>query len=312
MTTDNNKTTLEAKFIINKMSSIGYYISIQGNIGGGKSTLLKYIEEYIKENKLSAIEDYSSSSSSYNDNHLNNGTYHYLTHNNLYVQDDCIIINPFYIKEEKDYFIIIDEPIEEWKKEIYTTNLYNENIKDFEKTNMLNYFYKDMSRNGFLFQVHAFTTRLQKILNKMNEIKNGKKGKIHIIAERSLRTDRLFFLNLYESNLITKIEFDIYDSFFNLICNEIIKKENIMIYIKTPPEKCNTRINKRDRKEEINGICPDYLISLDEQHDRMVNQFEQNLNNKVIRLNFEKDFLDDEFKNLTKNLMNELLNEINK
>jgi deoxyadenosine/deoxycytidine kinase len=378
--TNNNTTTNQARFVIDKMSDIDHCISIQGNIGSGKSSLLSYMEQFTNENELSPILKSEPFYVNDDDNHINNGVYSTFEKK----RDD---------NKGKDYFIFVNEPVDEWKKVIYSTSFYkdqsvketeipNDNNnddyifssyytsifvyllayiwisffswlviryidntilnhllmfliiicfsydidkiynkkrkmdiikKESEKISMLDFFYKDMSKNGFIFQVHAFTTRLQMIINQINKIniKREPGDKIHLITERSLRTDQLFFENLYTSKLIPKIQLDVYNSFFNLICDEIIKKETIMIYLKTPPIKCHNRINKRERKEELDGICPDYLISLDKAHDIMINDFE-NENKKVIRIDFEKDLDTDGFKALTKKLMNDLLTEINK
>lgn len=287
-----------ASFIIDRMSEVSCYITLQGSIGAGKSSVLKAIKIYIENNNLSAIID---------DSHINNGILGSL--DNLRLSNSSVS-DHYNISKDKHYFIIMDEPVEKWKEEIYSLRKCNENPEDGKKCSMLGLFYEDQSKNGFMFQIHAFTTRLQCIIDQLSLINiKGKGNRIHIIAERSLRTDKLFFYNLYLTNMITKVEWDVYNTFFTLICNEVIKKENIMVYIKTSPKKCFERIQKRDRKGE-GGIIPDYLITLDERHDIMVDEFRSQSENKVFDLNFEDDKNEDDIYNETSELMSDILKYI--
>lgn len=271
--------SIPAKFIIDRMNEINLYISLQGSISSGKSTTLSSIKKYIKKNNLCALNDINSGKST-------------------------------------DYFLVLDEPLNEWEKEIYSveSKKYIQENTETKMVSMLGLFYKDMSKYGFLFQINAFTSRLKHIVDQISLVKNNEKNaRIHIIAERSLRTDRLFFNNLYESNIISQVEWEIYNNFFNLICNEIVKKEDIMVYIHTSPEKCYKRSQKRDRKEEKDcdestgekrtGVCPDYLKSLHEQHENMVNNFRLEENKKVIDINFEEDMDEEKIDFVVDNLM---------
>jgi deoxyadenosine/deoxycytidine kinase len=254
------------KFIINTMEDISFYATIQGVIGAGKSTLIKAIERYIDVNGLSFLDHYE-------DDKLK-GTI------------------------KKDYFIIIHEPLSEWIKPIYSTKKVGE--KEEEKlVSLLDLFYKDKSKYGFDFQINAFTTRLEKIVNTLNGIKHTFDSSIvrlHIIAERSMKTDYLFFKNLYDNGQIPHYQWNIYNRFFNLICGEIIKKENVMIFVKTSAEKCLMRVKERERQAEMinqeeeeeedgltkkkidKGVTLEYLRLLEQKHQELIdNQKEKNL-----------------------------------
>jgi deoxyadenosine/deoxycytidine kinase len=207
-------------FTINTMSEIDSYISIQGSIGAGKSTLVKSIKRYL--DKTPSFLDTKTG----------------ITH----------------------YFILVDEPLDNWTMKIYS--IATKNGDQSKKYSLLQLFYQDMKKNGFLFQIGAFTSRLKKIIDTLNEVlttttnvarDKGENVKFHIIAERSLRTDCLFFKNLYDTNVVSQAEWTLYHDFFTVICSHVMKKENLMVYVETDPEKCHKRIDKRDRVEEKGG-----------------------------------------------------------
>jgi deoxyadenosine/deoxycytidine kinase len=292
-----------AKFIIDRMNEIDLYISIQAIISAGKSSLLNSIKKNIKKNNLCALNDLEFADS-------------FDEHNKYLVNGVQQNSNQRFEFLLKDYFLLLDEPLDEWRKEIYSIQTKNNINENTEMSSILNLFYKDMSKYGFLFQINAFTSRLKNIVDQISLIKDHNKNcRIHIIAERSLRTDRLFFNNLYENNVITQVEWDIYNNFFNLICNEIVKKEDIMIYLRVSPEKCYERTQKRDRKEEKNnqedgengdkktGVSLDYLKELYEQHEIMVNNFRLEKGKKVIDIDFEKDLDEEGIDLVANNLM---------
>jgi deoxyadenosine/deoxycytidine kinase len=267
------------------------YTSVQGVIGAGKSTIMKEFSHYIKENGLSII-DYKKG-------------------------DDF----------KSDYFLMIAEPLDEWVKPIHSINKKGENVEKYYS--MLELFYKNPEKYGFLFQVNAFTSRLKRIVDTLNEVKLDLLEKnatstfppirLHIIAERSLRTDYLFFQNLYESGKIPEIEWTTYQNFFTLICEELVKKENVVIYVNTSPEKCYQRVQERHRKEEVAvedencadkddcGISFDYLKSLTIKHDEMMQELRKDSKNVTIfDVDFDKQMKQDEIRHITNQLMEKL------
>ena len=181
-------------------------ISIEGNIGSGKSTVVEYLKSLNK-------------------------------------------------------YIFVDEPVNEWLT-----------IKDKDGMNALECFYKDQKENAFCFQVLAYITRLKKLID---TIKNSPKDAI-IITERSIETDRNVFAKmLYEDNLISSIEWETYNYWFNTFKD--ISQVNKIIYIKTSPSKCLERINKRNRTEE-SSIKLDYLEKCCKYH----NDWLDNIDNTTI------------------------------
>ena len=180
-------------------------ISIEGNIGSGKSTLVEYLKSL--------------------------GTY-----------------------------IFVDEPVNEWLT-----------IKDKDGSNALECFYKDKKENAFCFQILAYITRLKKLMDKL---KNNPDNVI-IITERSIETDRNVFAKmLYEDGFLSSIEWETYNYWFDTFKD--VSKVDLIIYIKTSPEKCLERINKRNRVEE-NNIKLDYLEKCNKYHDDWLKILNENI-----------------------------------
>ncbi len=178
-------------------------ISIEGNIGSGKSTLVEYLKSLGK-------------------------------------------------------YVFVDEPVNEWMT-----------IKDNTGSNALECFYKDQKKNSFCFQVLAYITRLKKLINTIHFNPSHV-----IITERSIETDKNVFAKmLYEDGLISSIEWETYNYWFDTF--KEISKVHMIIYIKTSPEKCLERINKRNRVEE-NNINITYLEKCDKYHNNWLNNDDNN------------------------------------
>ena len=85
----------------------------------------------------------------------------------------------------------------------------------------------------------------------------------YIITERSLFTDRNVFCKmLYDDNLIEKIEYSIYNKWFDEFN---IKEDIIYVYLKCDPWRANDRVIRRNRKGEIIPI--EYLVKCNNYHD---------------------------------------------
>jgi deoxyadenosine/deoxycytidine kinase len=179
-------------------------ISIEGNIGSGKSTLVEYLKSI--------------------------GTY-----------------------------VFVDEPVNEWL-----------NIKDKNGSNALECFYNNQKENAFCFQILAYITRLKKLMDRIKENPSN----VVIITERSIETDRNVFAKmLYEDGFLSSIEWETYNYWFDTF--KETSKVDLIIYIKTSPEKCLERINKRNRSEEMN-IKLDYLVKCNKFHDDWLSENNQN------------------------------------
>lgn len=178
--------------------------SIDGNIGSGKSTLMKNLREYYK--------------------------------------DDPNVV-------------FLREPVDEWEK-----------VKDENGITMLEKFYEDSEKYAFSFQMMAYVSRLKVFKESIKKINSSEKVKI--ITERSLYTDKMVFAKmLYDTNKIEKVNYQIYLNWFDTFSEEFPVHK--VIYVKTDPEKCHSRILKRSREGE-NLIPLEYLQSCDSYHNNML------------------------------------------
>lgn len=176
-------------------------ISIEGNIGGGKTTLLARLKELWADKQI----------------------------------------------------IFVREPVDEWEK-----------IKDQDEVTILEKFYKDQEKYSFSFQMMAFISRLKLLKEAVENNPNA-----IIITERSLYTDKLVFAKmLYDSNKIEHINYLIYLNWFETFSENF--PLNKIIYIKTDPDVCHSRIEKRSRKGE-NNIALSYLTECNKYHEEMIN-----------------------------------------
>ena len=147
---------------------------------------------------------------------------------------------------------IVGEPVELWLK-----------LKDDKGVNILEKFYSDMNRWGYSFQNVAYLTRMMLIEKAIKTAKTP-----YIFLDRSLETDKhIFEKMLHDQNIITSIEHTLYNSWCNFYENYVRGefKEKI-IYLRSDPNICYTRIMKRGRSEEKN-ISQTYLNNLHSYHE---------------------------------------------
>lgn len=170
-------------------------LSIEGNIGSGKSTFLNLLKEKYKNN----------------------------------------------IK-------FVDEPVTDWLKV---------NTKD--NKNLIENFYENKKRYGYLFQNFAYITRIRRLYDAIFNCEEQ-----IIITERSVESDRYLFAELLEEDgAINKMEKQCYDYWYNFLNLKI----DHFIYINTSVENCMKRIEERARSgEEL--ISKDYINKLNIKHNK--------------------------------------------
>lgn len=185
-------------------------VSVESNVGGGKTTLIKSLMEKIKDDKS---------------------------------------------------FILIKEPVDDWKKIII-------NGKD-----ILTNFYENMAEVALPFQLIALLTRRRKILEKINEAKllETQLGKeVILVTERTVHSDRYIFAEmLHQDGFINDYGMTAYKMW-----NDDFAKEstvNKTVYINIPPEICFNRVKKRNRPGEEN-ITLEYLQKCQKAHDRFYDE----------------------------------------
>ena len=132
-------------------------------------------------------------------------------------------------------------------------NIYKEPIDSWP----LQEFYDDPSRWGFLLQIVILRTFL----------KGTHPLSIH---ERSpLSSKYIFWKNLVDSNIVTKLEDTVYQKEFDLTG----WSPDVMIYIETSPDLCKKHIETRTQPGD-KDISLDYLKMLDNNYTEMFNNYE--------------------------------------
>ena len=194
-------------------------ISVEGNIGSGKSTILKCLKNIRSNNGLEII--------------------------------------------------FVQEPVSEWDK-----------IKDKNGVTILSKFYENQEKYSFAFQMMAYISRLSILKDTIKKHPNA-----IIITERCLNTDRYVFAKmLYDSGKLEDVEYQIYLNWFDHFSDmQNIQK---VIYLKTSPETCFYRVNKRHRDGESN-IPLEYLQSCHEYHEDMIKNI--NNDNNILIINSDVD-----------------------
>lgn len=176
-------------------------ISIEGNIGSGKSTLIELLKN----------------------------------------------------ENENEKMIYLPEPVDTWNE-----------IKDSSGVTILEKYYQNQKRYAFPFQMMAYITRLSLIRKTINSSPDD----CIIIMERSIYTDREIFAKmLHDSGKIEDIEYSIYLRWFNEFSESILHG---IIYVKTTPELCLSRIENRNRKGE-DFIPLSYLKNCHDYHENWIN-----------------------------------------
>lgn len=153
--------------------------------------------------------------------------------------------------------VFLKEPVDEWEK-----------IKDENGITILEKFYSDQIKYSFSFQMMAYVSRLKVLRDELKNIQFSEDKKTIIITERSLHTDKMVFAKmLYDSGKIEYINYQIYLSWFDTFSQEFPVHK--IVYVKTCPEKCYSRVHKRSRDGEEN-IPLDYLINCSKYHNDML------------------------------------------
>ncbi|KAM3127022.1 hypothetical protein pb186bvf_020866 [Paramecium bursaria] len=152
----------------------------------------------------------------------------------------------------------VPEPVNEWQS-----------IGGDPQLNLLAQFYSDPTRWAYTMQIYAFYSRLK---HWKEELKSqNPEESVRILSERSIQADKeIFATNGFKNGLITKLEFAVYEQFYEWLVKEIFYeavKEQYIIYLRVNPLICNDRIQKRGRDEEKTTIKLDYLEQIHQRHE---------------------------------------------
>lgn len=156
----------------------------------------------------------------------------------------------------KNNCVFVDEPLDEWLA-----------LKDDDGKNILEKFYENQKLWAFPFQIFAWLTKYRKIQQSLKIAKQTNKRAL--IIERSHSSDLHVFMKALESDgTIDNMMLRTFQQFFKWGDAKI--EENHHIYLYCSPEDCNTRLEKRSRKEE-NSVSFEYLETLHRFHEEWLN-----------------------------------------
>ena len=156
------------------------------------------------------------------------------------------------------------ELINKLKEKGYIVEL--EPVKHLQDNGLLEAFYKDPKKYGYIMQNTMF-------ILKMNIINNIKSDIVFI--ERSPFCDKKCFASLlHDDGLIDDIEWLTYNLWYNKLIKQMDEIDYAFIYLKTNPQICKERIEHRGRKGE-ESISLEYLEKLSKKHDEWLNNMPQ-------------------------------------
>jgi deoxynucleoside kinase len=142
---------------------------------------------------------------------------------------------------------VLEEPVSKWR--------------DLSGHNLLDLMYKDPKRWSMPFQSYVQQTMLEVHLQPTTRpIK---------LLERSIYSARYCFVeNLYRSGKLESSELEVLAHWFDYLTNspELDLKVDLIVYLRTKPEKALERIRERARGEET-GIPLEYLEELHQLHE---------------------------------------------
>lgn len=129
-------------------------------------------------------------------------------------------------------------------------------LEPVETWTLLDKFYTDIPRWGFTFNTE--------VLISMSQWKNNT---FNAIYERSPNSCRHVFTQLmHDDGILCDEELKLFDKLFENFSWD----QDIMIYVRTPPDVCFERMQKRGRDCEMGGVSLEYLQKLDKKHEDMM------------------------------------------
>jgi deoxyadenosine/deoxycytidine kinase len=167
---------------------------------------------------------------------------------------------------------VLPEPIDQWKE-------------------WLELFYQDKKRWAFAFQMKVLLTYAEL---------EPESRKQHCVIERSIVTGRHVFTQMmYNQGILSEKEWMVYRQFYDLV----EWTPDAVVYIKTDPETCLERIQKRQRKAECDAIDIAYLNKIDFHYSNMMRYGLKNTVVHVVDGNKDEDSVAQEVEQIVEALL---------
>jgi len=153
----------------------------------------------------------------------------------------------------------VREPVDEWTRVPYVDPASGLD----RPVNALDSFYKDAQRYAYLFQNHVFMTRW-----------DASRSTDHFsepvrVTERSVWSDRMVFVRqLEEDCLLNDVELAVYDDTFGRVVSGSVQTlvPDGFVYLRVTPDVAQRRVRGRGRSEE-KGLPEAYLEGLHNKHE---------------------------------------------
>ncbi|XP_042737671.1 deoxycytidine kinase 2 isoform X1 [Lagopus leucura] len=208
------------------------------------------------------------------------------------------------LEKHSDEWEVIPEPIAKWCN-IQTSEDECEELSTSQKSggNLLQMLYDKPTRWAYTFQTYACLSRVRAQLKPISAKLHEAEHPVQFF-ERSVYSDRYVFAsNLFESGNINETEWAIYQDWHTWLLNQFQSEIELdgMIYLRTTPQKCMERLQKRGRKEE-EGIDLEYLENLHYKHETWLYErsmrvdFENLKEIPILVLDVNEDFKNDKIK----------------
>jgi deoxyadenosine/deoxycytidine kinase len=140
-------------------------------------------------------------------------------------------------------------------------------FEDADTNPYLASFYEDMKRWSFNLQIYFLNSRFRQVV----DIRSSGKT---VIQDRTIYEDAFIFApNLHEMNLMSKRDFENYQSLFELM-SSFIQPPDLLIYLKASVPTLVRQIQKRGREYEA-SIRLDYLKSLSDRYDSWIDTYKK-------------------------------------
>lgn len=143
---------------------------------------------------------------------------------------------------------VLKEPVDRWR--------------DINGHNLLQLMYEDPQRWAMPFQSYVQLTMLEHHLHRTE-------GRTVKLMERSIYSARYCFVeNMHKSGVMEGSEFEVLDQWYQFATTEsgLNVEVDLIIYLRTSPEKAHERMLHRNRGEEA-GVPLDYLKDLHKLHE---------------------------------------------
>lgn len=151
---------------------------------------------------------------------------------------------------------VIPEPIDEWCLPVLRGGTCS----------MLGAFYEDQQSNAFAFQMYVLCTRLEQLRAELRDLPEDSV----VVIERGPWVDcDCMGVAIHRTGGLTEMQWSVYRRWSEMMVRALPELSGL-IYLRTTPDQCVTRIQSRGRSTELSGIDLSYLSAIHEAHEQFL------------------------------------------